>query len=91
MKTLHAAPAKPRRTCARPGYPRALAALALAAGVAAGCDEPPVALAGDVAPVFTAGASASSKAPTTPPKHDPGDDMMLGGAAPQPFGSSSPR
>lgn len=87
MTRLHASPAKPRRASPTPRYPRALAALAVAATVSACCEGTPVALAGDVAPAFSPGTGASTTSPVPTPTvsaSDPGPER-LGGIAPTPY------
>lgn len=82
MKKLSSRPPRPRNAPSSPTYPRALAIL-MVASIASGCDEPEVALAGDVAPAYSHGHATSA---TPPAASVPGTtEVILGGEAPAPF------
>jgi len=89
MNKLGQSPPKPRRARRNPSYPRCIAALALAAAMTAGCKDPEVAMAGDVAPAFEPDAATSTKTATPPPPapsaSEDSTEVMLGGEAPAPF------
>jgi len=94
MSQLSRKPPTPRTAKPQPSYPRCVG-LALAVAFVGGCDRSSVTMAGDVAPVFDAGASPAP-AGTTAPTHAASNDVPLrpAGIAVAPFdagGAPSPR